>query len=73
MANCHVLTVKATFTPYLLMTMLFVVCLRPLQTVWDLDQARSRLKLFQTLTVFLKYFFEKDDFEKKISRREKKA
>ena len=36
-------------------------------------QALSGSKLFDTLMVFLKQFFKKVDFEKKISRQQKKA
>ena len=37
----------------------------------DLDQAaQSGSKMFETMMVILKEIFEKDDFEKKINRRQ---
>ena len=61
----------------LLLIFAFVRLLITLANSLDPDQARQHVgpdldpKLFDTLMVFLKEFFEKVDFEK-ISRREKK-
>ena len=51
----------------------FVVCWSPLQSIWTQIRVVIWFKPFDTMIVFLKEFFEKMNFEKKVSADDNKS